>query len=571
MEAKTITDTVVFEEIRNRTPDPEDYVLSSLDSGRCPVYVRRMPPCRTSCPSGNDIRGYLTAVAQTEAYKEKRTPEESLDLAWYTYTDKNPFPAIHGRVCPHPCEDGCNRQHKDEPVAINSVERAIGDHGLARGLKLKKLTDEKQDKKVAVIGAGPSGLSCAYQLARRGFPVTVYEAAEKPGGMLRYGIPSYRLSEDVLDAEIQNVLDLGVELKCSTSIGRNISWDEIKNSHDAVYVAVGAQKGVKLGCEGDDLEGVLTGVDFLGRINRGENVEVGRRVVVVGGGNTAIDAARVSRRLGAEVTILYRRTQAEMPAIRHEITAAEEEGVVMEILAAPQRLEKPEDGAIAVTCIRMELGEPDSSGRRRPVPVEGSEFTITADTVIAAIGQKPELTQMEEIASDSGWVKVNANKETALTGVFGGGDAVAMDLVTTAVGQGRKAARVMDAYLKGREYREPYVAKPVSYKEMRLDYYEAAPRHNQEELAPAERVKSFIEVNKPLTLEAVMEETKRCMSCGLCFSCDQCRIFCHSEAINKDLSRSQGSTMFTDYAKCSGCSICFVACPCHYIEMGMGV
>lgn len=570
MIAKTNSDTVMPQEIKIKIPDLEEYVLQSLDRGKCPVYVRRMPPCRAACPSSNDIRGFLTTIAQSETYKEKRDYEESVEMAWHVYTDKNPFPAVHGRICPHPCEGPCNRQHKDVAVSINSVERVIGDYGIEHGLALKMLADEKEDKKVAVVGAGPSGLSCAYQLVRRGYPVTVYEAAEKPGGMLRYGIPSYRLPEDVLDAEIQKVLDLGVELKCATRIGRDISWDEIKNNHDAVYVAVGAQQGVKLGCEGDDAADVLTGVDFLDRINRGETVDVGKRVLVVGGGNTAIDAARVARRLGAGVTVLYRRTEDEMPAIKHEVAAAQQEGVTLELLAAPTRIEAGDSGALEVTCIRMELGEPDASGRRRPVPIEGSEFSATADTVIAAIGQQPDLAPMEEIASEDGWVTANARMETPAQGVFAGGDAVTMDLSTTAVGHGRRAARVMNAYLKGREYREPYVAKPVSHTEMRLDYYKTAPRHQEVELAPDERIKGFVEVNKALTPEEAMEEAQRCMSCGLCFACDQCRIYCPSEAITRDLSNPKGSTMFTDYAKCSGCSICMLACPSHYIEMGMG-
>lgn len=553
-----------------KTPDAEDYVLQSLDSGSCPVYVRRVPPCRTACPSSEDIRGYVTAIAQSELYKEKRSLDESLDLAWYTLTDKNPFPAIHGRICPHPCEDGCNRGYKDGAVGINSLERVIGDHGLKRGLKLRRLTEEKKDKKLAVIGAGPSGLSCAYQLARRGYPVTVFEAAEKPGGMLRYGIPSYRLPEDVLDAEIKNVLDLGVDLKTATKIGKDISWDELRDQYDAVYVAVGAQTGTKLGCEGKDLPEVITGVDFLGRINRGETVEIGSRVAVIGGGNTAIDAARVSRRLGADVTVLYRRTKAEMPAISHEITSAEEENIVFELLTAPVKVERGDDGKIMITCQRMELGDPDSSGRRRPVPVAGSEFTIAADMVIAAIGQKPDFTNMKEIATDSGWAKVNAKKQTAVPGVYAGGDAESMDISTTAVGHGRQAAQEIDSLLRGVERKQPYVAKPVSYKNMRLEYYPSAPRQTAPELAPAERQKNFDEVNAGLTLAAAVEESKRCMSCGLCFSCDQCRIYCQQEAINKDLSRKQGSVMFTDYAKCSGCGICYQACPCNYIEFGMG-
>ncbi|RJQ47444.1 MAG: FAD-dependent oxidoreductase [Gaiellales bacterium] len=569
METKTNEAGSGFEEVKIKLPDPEDYVLQDLDSGRCPVYVRRVPPCRTSCPSSEDIRGYLTAIAQSETYKEKRSVEESLDLAWHTLTDKNPFPAVHGRICPHPCEDGCNRRYKDEAVAINNVERVIGDHGIERGLKLKMLTDEKRDRKAAVIGAGPSGLSCAYQLARRGYPVTVFESEEKPGGMLRYGIPAYRLPEDVLDAEIRNIIELGVELRCGVRVGEDIPWDDVRKEYDAVYVAVGAQRGASLKIEGEDQEGVLAGVDFLRRINNGETVDVGSSVIVIGGGNTAVDAARVSRRLGAEVTILYRRTRAEMPAIRHEITAAEEEDVTLELLAAPVSISRA-GGGLSVTCVRMELGEPDESGRRRPVPVEGSEFTIDGDTVIAAIGQEPDLSQMEEIADEWGWARVNARKETAAAGVFAGGDVTALDIATTAVGHGRQAARAMDAYFREEEYREPYVAKPVGHDEMRLDYYGAAPRHVEDEMPAEERLRSFAEVNRALTLEDAVEETKRCMSCGLCFSCDQCRIYCQREAISKDLGRPQGSTMFVDYAKCSGCGICEVACPCHYIEMGMG-
>ncbi len=574
MATQTLEDIVSEAEvIKIKTASPSDIIVTNGESWKCPVYVRRTPPCSAKCPSSEDIRGYLTYVAQAKDFK--RPVEDSFDEAWHILTDKNPFPAIHGRICPHPCESGCNRQYKEDgSVAINNFERVVGDHGLKRGLKFKKLTDKNKDKKVAIIGAGPSGLSCAYQLARRGYSVTVFETAEKPGGMLRYGIPSYRLPREILDAEIQNVLDLGVELKCNTKIGVDISFEDLKKNYNAIYVAVGAQKGTKLNVEGEAHPTVFSGVDFLRRINNGEKVNVGKKVAVIGGGNTAIDAARTCKRLGADVTIVYRRTRNEMPAISHEITAAEEEGVKIEFLAAPVCvLEKGGKGSCAVDmkCIKMKLGEKDKSGRCRPVPIEGSEYTVEADTIIAAIGQEPDLTGMDALKNKYGWIDANAIKETSIQGVYAGGDVLNLDIATTAVGHGRKAAKAIDAYIHGQRYRDPGNPRPVKHTDMKLDYYVAAPRNNVKELPPKERINSFEEVNKALTLDEATAEAKRCMSCGLCFTCDRCRVFCPREAISRDKNRPVGQIMFTDYTKCNGCHICAEVCPCSYIEMGMGL
>lgn len=574
MATQTLEDIVSeVEVIKIKTASPSETIVTNGESWQCPVYVRRTPPCNAKCPSSEDIRGYLTYVAQAKDFK--RPVEDSFDEAWHILTDKNPFPAIHGRICPHPCESGCNRQYKEDgSVAINNFERVVGDHGLKRGLKFKKLTDKNKDKKVAIIGAGPSGLSCAYQLARRGYSVTVFETAEKPGGMLRYGIPSYRLPREILDAEIQNVLDLGVELKCNTKVGIDISFEDLKKNYNAVYVAVGAQKGTRLNVEGEALPTVFSGVDFLRRINKGEKVNVGKKVVVIGGGNTAIDAARTCKRLGSDVTIVYRRTRDEMPAIRHEITAAEEEGVKIEFLAAPVCVigesGKPEC-SIDLKCVKMELGEKDKSGRFRPVPIEGSDFSVDADTVIAAIGQEPDLTGMDALKNKNGWIDANAIKETSIQGVYAGGDVLNLDIATTAVGHGRKAARAIDAYIHSQKYRDPGNPRPVKHTDMKLDYYLPAPRNNVKELPPKERIKSFEEVNKALTLDEAAAEAKRCMSCGLCFTCDRCRVFCPREAISRDKSRPVGQIMFTDYTKCIGCHICAEVCPCKYIEMGMGL
>ncbi|MBI3354865.1 MAG: FAD-dependent oxidoreductase [Nitrospirae bacterium] len=559
--------------IKLKTASPSDIVVTSGESWKCPVYVKKMPPCRSKCPSSEDIRGYLTYVAQSKDLK--RPYEEAFDEAWRILTDKNPFPAVHGRICPHPCESGCNRQHiEDGSVAINNFERVVGDHGIKRGLKFKKLTDKKRDKKVAIIGAGPSGLSCAYQMARRGYPVTVFESSDKPGGMLRYGITSYRLPREVLDAEIQNILDLGVELKCNTKIGVDISFEDLKKKYDAVYVAVGAQNGSKMNVEGEGIRRVFTGVDFLRRINNGEKVDIGKKIIVVGGGNTAIDAARTCRRLGGDVTILYRRTRNEMPAIEHEIAAAEEEGVKFEFLAAPVCvLEKGEKGACAVDikCIKMKLGEKDKSGRFRPVPIEGSDFSVGADTVIAAIGQEPDLTGMDALKNKYGWIDVNKIRETAIQGVYAGGDVLGLDIATTAVGHGRMAAKAIEAYLNGQKYREPGTSRPIKHTDMKLDYYPAASRNELRSLPVEKRINTFEEVNMTLTMDEAIAEAQRCMSCGLCFTCDRCRIFCPREAVSKDKKMPVGQKMFTDYTKCNGCHICAEVCPCGYIEMGMGL
>ena len=298
-----------------------------------PAYIAKTPPCAGGCPCGTDIRAWLTAIAQADAFG--RTSADAYRIAWEKITDRNPFPAVCGRVCPHPCEDGCNRTRKDGAVAINAMEQFVGDFGLSQGLELTRQPGEKKTERIAVIGAGPAGLSCAYQLARLNYPVTVFEGFSRPGGMLRYGIPKYRLPREVLDGEIQRILRLGVELKCNAMVGRDVTLAELQKEYKAVFIGIGAHGGIRLRIPGDDAPNVLTGVEFLNRVNSGEEVKVGGKVLVIGGGDTAIDSARISKRLGAQVTLLYRRTHAEMPAIAPEIEGALEEGVEIQFLTAP--------------------------------------------------------------------------------------------------------------------------------------------------------------------------------------------------------------------------------------------
>jgi NADPH-dependent glutamate synthase beta subunit-like oxidoreductase len=526
-----------------------------------PKQIEKMPACRSVCPSGNRIRDFLMTIAQAE--RLDKPMDQAMEEAWHIYTDTSPFPAVCGRVCPHPCEDNCNRNELDGPV-----KRAMGDFGLEKGLSLKTLSEEKRPEKIAVVGAGPGGLSCAYQLARRGYSVTVFEAAEKAGGMLLWGIPRYRLPADILDGEVQKILDVGVELKCSTRIGQDISLDDLRSQYDAVFVSIGAQMGLKLRVEGEEAENVFSGVEFLNRIHHGEKIDVGDNVIVIGGGDTAIDAARICRRLGATTTILYRRTIKEMPAIDEEIEEAQNEDVKLEYLAAPVGFTKDGNRITSMKCIRMELGEPDDSGRRRPVPIEGSEFEIPATTVIPAISQAPDFTGFESLIEGRDWIKVDDNgTSTKVPGVFAGGDAVSLALVTTAVGQGRRAAETIDRNFRGGNGEAVADGTPaIKADRMRLDHYEKKERTASGTLAIEERLATMeVEVNQGFSQEQTVAEAGRCMSCGYCFDCEKCWLFCQDQAVNKPMQKCVLYSFKME--NCTGCKKCAEECPCGFIDM----
>lgn len=539
------------------------------DSGRRPYHLEKTPPCSGGCPQGTNIRAALMIVGSAEKYGTSQ--EEAYNSAWRLWTDINPIPAICGRVCPHPCEDACNRSGKDGGVAINSFEQFIGDWGLDKNLPYSKLTEEKRKEKVAVIGAGPAGLGCAYHLARLGYGVTIYEAMDKPGGMLRYGIPAYRMPRHILDAEIQRILDLGIELKTGVSIGKNKPYEDIQKEYDAIFVGMGAHKGKKLRCPGEDAENVYDGAEFLNLINSGHTAEVGDNVVVIGGGDTAIDAARVSLRLGAKkVTLLYRRTRNEMPAIEEEIVAAEEEGIVFHFLAAPIEIIKDGDRAVSMSCQQMELGEPDSSGRRRPVPIEGDTFTIEVSSVIAAISQEPDFEGLDAIHGGRDWVKVNKfGEEEKNENTYAGGDVTDLGLVTIALQQGRLAAETMHRRFIGEEPAtgpEPVV---IDKDKIVFDHYDDAARHERHHKPVAERFgdKSWDEIVEPLNEEELLEEARRCMSCGYCFDCGACWSYCQDNAIIKPIVPEHGQLYTFKHEFCTGCDKCAEVCPCGFIEM----
>jgi NADPH-dependent glutamate synthase beta subunit-like oxidoreductase len=530
-----------------------------------PKHVEKKPPCTHACPSGNQIRGFTTTLADFE--KLGKTEEQAFQEAWEIYTNTSPFPSVCGRVCPAPCEDGCNRKEKDGAVSINKIERSIGDFGLEHDLPLKMLSDEKKSEKVAVVGAGPSGLSCAYQLARRGYGVKVFEATDKPGGMLRWGIPGYRLPMDVLDGEIQKILDCGVELQCDVKVGEDITMEELRAEYDAVYVALGAQQGMSIGVEGEDAPNVFSGVDFLNRFHHGEQLDLGKDVVaiVVGGGDTAIDAARICKRLGANVTVLYRRTLEEMPAIKEEVEEAIAEGIDIQFLAAPTGFKKGDDGLVyAMTAIRMELGEPDESGRRRPVPIEGSEFEIPSSAIISAVSQEPDFTGFEDLIEGKDWIKVDENGHTVEDKVWAGGDVTNLALVTDAVGHGRRAAEAMERTFTGSP-KEKDPREVIYADKMILSHYDEQKPEEPGRLEEDKRMDLDAEVNLGFTKEQTLKEAQRCMSCGYCMDCEKCWLYCQDQAIEKPMEK--GRLYNFKLENCTGCEKCAEVCPCGFIEM----
>ncbi len=510
-----------------------------------PVYVDRLPPCNAACPAGENIQGWLFH-AEAGDYEQ----------AWRELTKENPFPAIMGRVCYHPCETVCNRNYLDSSVGINAVERFLGDEANKLGWKFEK-PESSSGKRILIVGAGPSGLSAAYHLTRFGHTVEIHEAGPMAGGMMRFGIPKYRLPRNVLDAEVARILELGVTLKLNTKV-TNIEESMQAGKFDAAFLAVGAQIGKRAFIPAGDAAKVLDAVSVLRSMEGEEKPMLGRTVVVYGGGNTAIDVARTARRLGAtDAIIVYRRTREKMPAHDFEVEEALQEGVMIKWLSTIKQAQ-----GRSLTVEKMVL---DEKGFPQPT---GELETIEADSLVLALGQDVDLSLLDGVSGleiKDGVVQVGANMMTGHEGIFAGGDMVPAERsVTVGIGHGKKAARHIDAWLRGTTYRPAPKHELVSFDMLNPWYYSDAPKTVRPMLDMIRRQSTFDEVLGGLDESNALFEARRCLSCGNCFECDNCYGVCPDNAVIK---LGAGKRFKFNYDYCKGCGMCVAECPCGAIKM----
>lgn len=513
---------------------------------RRPIYLDMLPPCNAGCPAGENIQEWLRLIKAGQH-----------EAAWRQLTADNPFPAIHGRVCYHPCETACNRKDLDAAVSIHSVERYLGDLALERGWRFETPSRDS-GRRVLIIGAGPSGLSAAYHLRRLGHEVEIHDSADAPGGMMRYGIPEYRLPRDVLDAEVARITDMGVVIRNNTPV-TDLLATQVAGRFDAVFVAIGAHLSKRVDIPSADATRMVDAVSFLRDVAKGERPVIGRRVAVYGGGNTAMDAARVARRLGAEESVIvYRRTVEQMPAHTEERESAEQEGVRMNWLRTITEMGEED--------LTVEIMELDEEGRAHGT---GRFEKLAADTVILAVGQEADTGFLHAIPGmvfDRDVVRVDPDTlMTNVPGIFAGGDMVPSErTVTVGVGHGKKAARCIDKWLNldvaPRDPKHPL----VHLDQMNLWYFGGHTRRVQAEQAPETRVSDFGEIVAGLSPKEAEFEARRCLSCGNCFECDGCYGACPEDAVIK---LGPGNRYRFDYERCTGCATCYEQCPVHAIEM----
>jgi len=513
-----------------------------------PYYDFKTSPCRLGCPTAENIQRYIFLIT-----------ERRYEDAFRALVESNPMPSVTGRVCFHPCMEKCTRKDYDQAINIPAIERAIGDMGLDNPGWMPKARATHAEK-IAVVGGGPAGLSCAYYLAQRGYPVTIFEAESALGGVLRWGIPEYRLPNSLLDRVIASILDSGpIGVKTATALGRDVSLADLMKSFSAVFVGTGLAKSKPVGVKNEEGRGVEHGLAFLRKVNAGEKVKPGKSVAVIGGGNTAMDVARCARRAGAEVTVIYRRTMNEMPAIKDEIEEAEKEGVFFHFLAAPKNITRKGKGPITVEFQQMKLGDPDESGRRRPVPDGDKTFTMDVDTMYTAIGEEGDVSCVDE-AVECEWSLVKTTGEwgeTSARGVFAGGDVVTgAASVVEAIGAGRKCAERIERMLSGAP--EPAVENPatIGIENINTAYFTKTKRVLVPRIPVESALKGYEEIHTGFDSERLHAEADRCFSCGVCNFCDNCWVYCPDVAIK----RLRDEYEF-DYDYCKGCLVCVVECP----------
>jgi len=632
-----------FKDGDSKSTPLRDHIFQASYSYKCPTYIQSTPPCQGSCPAGEDIRGYLAITRGTEKPPAGVPWQE---YAWRRLTSANPFPSVMGRVCPAPCETGCNRNEVEDHVGINSVEHFLGEYAIANNLKYVN-TSKPTGKKVAILGGGPGGLSCAYQLALKGHDVTIFDDHELLGGMMRYGIPGFRTPREVLDAEINRIIELGVKTRMKCRVGKDITLEQIRKDFDAVFLGMGAQAGRALPVPDADAPNVVTATSFLEAFNQGRLQHVGKRVVVVGGGDTSIDVATVARRLGhitnakptdmdkaiagqmahdvasisakqgAEVSLISIFGIDKMAANKHEIEQALAEGIAILGSVMPVGVVKENGRA---TALRVAKCEAKFAGGKLDIKkIEGSEFDIEADLIVSAIGQGVDFTGLEEFDNGKGAISTDRNYQIAgKPGIFAGGDVIKPHLLTTAIGHGSIAADGIDQFLAGQELdKRPkidahqfdlmrkLVEKGLSvteahepmrgtdrssaavhnfdnrsdryvipHDELFLGHFEFTPR-NQRHIITLDKqtaLGNFEERIEALSEKEAVAEGKRCMSCGMCFECDNCVVYCPQTAVFRvpKAKSTLGRYVDTDYNKCIGCHICADVCPTGYIQMGLG-
>ena len=511
-----------------------------------PVFLDSIPPCSHACPAGENIQAWLD-----------RAQAGDFEQAWKILVADNPMPAVHGRVCYHPCESSCNRQHVDDAVSIHAVERFLGDLALERGW-LPEIEAPASGKKILVVGAGPSGLSAAWHLTLMGHEVEIREAGPMAGGMMRFGIPAYRMPRDVLDAEISQIERIGVKISLNSKV-EDVMATRSQDGFDAVFMAIGAHLAKHVDIPARDSGRILDAVSYLASVEKGEVPKLGRRVAIYGGGNTAMDAARTAKRMGAEeAMIIYRRDREHMPAHDFEAVEAEAEGIKINWLRTIREIDS--------TTFQVEVMEVDENGRPQPT---GEIETLEADSLVLALGQNVDTSVLEGIEGVSmswdGVVEVDKNLMTGAEGIFAGGDMVPSErTVTIATGHGKKAARHIDAWLRGETYRKESRLPVVNFEALNLRYYTDAQQRQQEMLPPEQRAGDFREVTAGLNEKEARFESARCYSCGNCFECDGCFGACPESAIIK---LGKGKRYEINYDRCTGCQACFLQCPSHAIEM----
>lgn len=639
-----------YKDGENKVRRLNDKIFQASHTHKCPTYIQSTPPCQGSCPAGEDIRGYLAIVRGTEKPPVGADGKATMpwqEYAWRRLTEANPFPSVMGRVCPAPCESGCNRNAVEDHVGINSVEHFLGEYAIANKLAFVNRA-VPTGKKVAVIGGGPASLSCAYQLTLKGHEVTVFDDHEYLGGMMRYGIPGFRTPRDVLDAEIQRILDLGVKTRMNCRIGTDVTLAEIRAEFDAVFLGMGAQAGRALPIADSAAPNVVTATAFLKAFNDGRLQHVGKRVVVVGGGDTSIDVATVARRLGhlessqptefeqaitgqaahdvaeisakqgADVTLTSIFNLEKMQASKHEIEQAQAEGIAILGGLAPIGIVRDESGR--ATALRVQKCEAKLVGGRLEIKnIEGSEHDLPADLIVSAIGQAVDFTGLEEFNNGKGAVSTDRNYVvTGQKGVFAGGDVIRPHLLTTAIGHGSIAADGIDNFLNGKDLEkrpkidahqfdlmrkltekglQPVAASEplrgtcntnvavhnfdnrseryiIPHDKLFLGHFSAVARNHRNiiTLNKESALGNFDERLGVLSQEKAIAEAKRCMSCGMCFECDNCVVYCPQTAVYrvKKAQATTGRYVATDYNKCIGCHICADVCPTGYIQMGLG-